>query len=151
MIKRRSAPKTYASPWLSIILLLIAYTTFSHFLTKVTHSWWAWGAVLAFTWGEALLLTTWFDGVKFFFARWLKSDVGYFSLIIVGALSVTMALVWFKIFGYFVVLLSAEVLAKLDLQNARFSRLQSLLVLESITLVGLAVGWWIGEHPTLQL
>jgi hypothetical protein len=143
-------------PWLSLSILFSAYATFSWFFTRWSAQnlkafwigeWAVWAFVLFCTLMQALLLTTLFDGVKAFFRRWLKSDVGYFSLIIVSALSVTIALVWFKMFGYFLVLVSAEILARLDLQNAKLNRWQSLLVLTLISVAGLAAGWSASLHP----
>lgn len=58
-----------------------------------------------------------------------------------GSLGVTAALVWFKMFGYVLVLISAEILARLDLQNAKLNRWQSLAVLTLVSIAGLAVGW----------
>jgi hypothetical protein len=137
-------------PLLSLSILFGAYSTFSWLLTQSTTTWLAWTVVLTFTLLQALLLTTWFNGVKRVAGRWLRSDVGYFSLIIVVSLSFTMALVWFKVFGYFLVLVSAEILARLDLQNAGFSRLQSLVVLTLFSLAGLALGWSIGLSPSVK-
>jgi hypothetical protein len=136
-------------PWLSLGILFSAYATFSWFLTQwVAHQvgtalaeWAVWAIVLFCTLLQALLLTTLFDGVKLFFRKWLKSDVGYFSLIMLGSLSVTAALVWFRMFGYVLVLVSSEILARLDLQNAKLNRWQSLAVLTLVSVTGLAVGW----------
>ena len=136
-------------PWLSLGILFSAYATFSWFLTH-----WVitristgqavltvWAIVLFCTILQALLLTTLFDGLKLFFRKWLKSDIGYFSLIMLGSMGVTAALVWFKMFGYVLVLVSAEVLARLDLQNAKLNRWQSLVVLTLVSVAGLTVGW----------
>lgn len=128
-------------PWLSLAILFAAYTTFSSFLTHSTVTWLAWALVLAFTLLQALLLTTLFDGVKILLGRWLRSDVGYFTLIISASLGVTIVFLWFKVFGYFLVLVAAEILARLDLQNAGFNRLQALAILSLFSLSGLAVGW----------
>lgn len=142
-------------PWLSLAILFAAYTTFSWFLTHTTVSWLSWAIVLTFTLLQALLLTTLFDGLRRFLDRWLKSDVGYFTLIMMGSLSLTAALVWFKVFGYFLVLVAAEVLARLDLQDRRFNRVQSLFVLTIVSLAGLAAGWttsqtpWFGGHSNI--
>jgi hypothetical protein len=145
-------------PWLSLSILFSAYATFSWFLTHwfATHvdealaEWAVWALVLLFTLLQALLLTTLFDDVKQFFRRWLKSDVGYFSLIILGSMGVTAALVWFKMFGYFLVLVSAEILARLDLQNAKLNRWQSLIILSLVSIAGLAVGWAARLNPVLR-
>jgi hypothetical protein len=135
-------------PWLSLSLLLAAYTTFSwffahsftQFLAFSTTAVLAWGLVLSFTLLQALLLTTLFDGLKLFLNRWLRSDIGYFSLIILISMSVTIAIVWHGVTGYFLVLVSAELLARIDLESARFSRLQILFLLTLISMTGLAIG-----------
>ncbi|WP_416670876.1 hypothetical protein [Egbenema bharatensis] len=128
-------------PWLSLTVLFAAYTTFSAFLTHETVTWLAWVIVLAFTVFQALLLTTLFDGLKMLLARWLKSDVGYFTLIMLFSLGVTIVFLWFRVFGYILVLIASEVLARLDLQNAGFNRFQALIILSIFSLTGLAVGW----------
>lgn len=138
-------------PWLSLILLFAAYSTFSWFLIHaISIGILAWILVLSFTLLQALLLTTLFDSFKRFFSLWLRSDVGYFTLIIVSALGFSMAMVWFKTFGYFLVLVSAELLARLDLQNAGLNRVQSLFFLTLISLAGLAVGWFAAQNPAFR-
>jgi hypothetical protein len=132
---------------ISFLLLFAAYTTFSWFLTHSTANWFAWSFISTFALLQALLLTTWFIRVRLFFGRWLASDVGYFTLIIVGALSVTAALVWFKVFGYVLVLVSAEILARLELQRAGCNRLQAFLLLTLVSLLGVVAGWSASFSP----
>jgi len=137
-------------PLVSLTILLAAYTTFSWFLIQSTATWLAWVLVLAFTLLQALLLTTLFDGLKILIGAWLKSDVGYFTLIIVVSLGITVVMVWFKVFGYLLVLVAAEVLARLDLQNAGYSRVQALLILTMFSLSGLAIGLGASMRSTLS-
>jgi hypothetical protein len=137
-------------PWLSLAILFAAYTSFSWFLIQSTATWLAWSLALAFALLQALLLTTLFDGLKALIKAWLKSDIGYFTLIIVASLGVTIVFVWFRIFGYFFVLIASEILARLDLQNAGFSRVQALLILSIFSLLGLATGWGATIHHSLQ-
>lgn len=138
-------------PWLSLILLFAAYSTFSWFLINITTTRWVWILVLSFAVIQALLLTTWFDGLRRFIRSWLRSDLGYFTLIIIFSMGLIMALVWFKTFGYFLVLVSAELLARLDLQHAGFNRVQSLFILTLISLAGLATGLTVSYNSTLKL
>ncbi len=131
-----------------MVLLLAAYATFSWFFTHTftqvltfsSTAYLAWGLVLGFTLLQALLLTTQFNGLKALVGRWLQSDVGYFTLIFAASLGGTFAFIWSNVTGYFVVLIAAEILARLDLQNARFSRLHSFTILTVISMLGLAVG-----------
>jgi hypothetical protein len=146
-------------PWLSLSLLLIAYATFSWFFahtftqfltfSKITVL--AWSLVIGFTLLQTLLLTTLFDELKVVLGRWLRSDVGYFILIIAVSLSATFALISYHVTGYFVVLVAAEILARLDLQNAKFTRVQALIVLTVISILGLALGLFASlEDPKLE-
>lgn len=137
-------------PWVSLGVLFAAYTTFSWFLTHATVSWLAWALVFTFTLMQALLLTTLFDGLRAILKSWLRSDVGYFTLIIVMSMGVTIALVWFKVFGYVLVLVAAEILARLDLQNAGFNRVQALLILSLFSFCGLAIGWVASYNPVFN-
>jgi hypothetical protein len=135
-------------PWLSLTLLLAAYITFSwflthtftHFLTFSTITYWAWATVFGLTVLQTLLLTTLFDPFKRVVSRWLRSDMGYFTLIIVSSFGATIALIWYTVTGYFLVLIAAEILARLDLQKAKFTRLQALIILTAISMMGLALG-----------
>lgn len=137
-------------PWVSLAILLVAYATFSSFLAHAAITWLAWAIVLAFTLLQALLLTTLFDGLKALLSRWLRSDVGYFTLIIVFSLGVTVVFLWFRVFGYILVLVASEVLVRLDLQSSGFSRVQSLIILSFFSLSGLALGWAASFHPAFS-
>lgn len=127
-------------PWLSLGLLLLAYSTFSWFLYSLTVSWVVWALVIAFALVQALLLTAFADSFRTVIDNWLRSDLGYFASVVIGALFVAFAFVWIRIFSYVLVLVAAEMLARLDLQNAGFNRVQSLLLLTLVSLVGLALG-----------
>ncbi|MBE9178419.1 hypothetical protein IQ268_07430 [Oculatella sp. LEGE 06141] len=128
-------------PWLSLALLLAAYSTFSWFLYHSTAPWLVWTFAFVLAFGQALLLTTFSEGFRVFLGRWLESDVGYFTVVLCSAFLVAFALVWIQMVGYIVVLVASEVLARLDLQNTGFSRSQSLGVLTTVSLVGLAIGF----------
>lgn len=128
-------------PWISLGLLLTAYSTFSWFLYRSTVTWVVWLAALVLALLQAMLLTAFSDGIKGLLSSWLKSDAGYFTTVIVSAFFIAVAFVWINIFGYILVLLAAEMLARLDLQNAGFNRVQALIVLTVVSLCGLAVGW----------
>jgi hypothetical protein len=128
-------------PWLSLLLLLTAYSTFSWFLYKsLDVTWVVWLLVLSLTLLEALLLTTLSKGLRLFVRSWLTSDVGYFASIIFMAMFVVFALVWVKVFSYVLVVVCAELLARLELQSAAFKRWQSFWILTGVSITGLALG-----------
>ncbi|MEL6221263.1 MAG: hypothetical protein AAFR31_01325 [Cyanobacteria bacterium J06627_8] len=127
-------------PWVSLSLLFVSFGTFSWFLNTATVNWLVWALVIVLSLGEALLLTTLTDDLKLLLDSWLKSDLGYFTSIIIGALLVAVALVWIRVFGYVLVLLASEMLARLDLQHFGCNRFQSLVVLTGVSLLGLLLG-----------
>lgn len=137
-------------PWLSLLLLLAGYSIFSWFLIRTLGSL-ALLLVVGIAIAQALLLTTWLNGLKRFARLWLRSDVGYFTLILLLSLGSTLALVWFKTAGYCLVILSAELLARLDLQNAGYNRWQSLLMLMLVSSMGLWLGWLAAQNPLFRL
>lgn len=149
MATRSLTPKL---PWLSLSLLFIAYTSFSWFVAHSAIPWLAWGLAISFTMLQALLFTTMFARLRLFARLWLRSDLGYFTLILAGAISVTFALVWFRVFGYCLVIVSAEILARLDLQNMmRCNRMQALLILTIVSFSGLLLGWLMSLNPLFRL
>lgn len=125
----------------SLILLLAAYSTFSWFLYRITAPTTVWVAAVGFALTQALLLTAFSKGFKAFINKWLKSDIGYFSIVALGAFSITVFLLWLHIFEYFLMIGAAEILARLDLQTAGLNQWQALLVLTLIAALGLAVGF----------
>ena len=127
-------------PWLALILLLAAYATFSWFLYASNVTWLAWTGVLVFTLAEALLLTTFSKGLRILIRTWLTSDIGYFTTIVCSAFLVAIALVWIRVFSYVLVVLSAELLARLELQQRRCNRWQSFVVLTVVSFTGLGLG-----------
>ncbi|TVQ23815.1 MAG: hypothetical protein EA367_02080 [Leptolyngbya sp. DLM2.Bin15] len=131
-------------PWLALGLLLLAYTTFSWFLYAAHVTWLAWAAVLMFTLAEALLLTTFSKGVRSLVRSWLASDVGYFTTIICAAFLVVIALVWVRVFSYVVMVLAAELLARLELQQWQKGRWQSFVILSLVSFAGLGLGLGMG-------
>ncbi|NJL37329.1 MAG: hypothetical protein HC840_09845 [Leptolyngbyaceae cyanobacterium RM2_2_4] len=128
-------------PWLSLGLLLAAYSTFSWYVYHLTVTWAVWVSVIGFALLQAVFLTTLTQGLRSMIGRWLSSDTGYFTTVISFAFLATTVLVWIHIFGYIITVIAAEVLARLDLQNRGFSQVQSLAILTLVSLTGLGIGW----------
>ncbi|MGF1497998.1 MAG: hypothetical protein ACFB8W_14420 [Elainellaceae cyanobacterium] len=136
-------------PWLSFGLLLATYSTFSWFLHETTDTVIVWVLAIAFALFQALLLTAFSDRLRAVIDTWLESDVGYFTTVVVVALFVAFAFVWFRIFSYLLMTVAAEMLARLDLQSVGFNRFQSLIILTVLSFAGLLTGWVISRYlPT---
>ena len=134
-------PTPQRSVIVSLLVLLGAYSSFSWFLYRVTAPITVWVLVILFALMQALLLTALSKGLRKFIRQWLSSDLGYFSVVIISAFSITLALVWYQVFEYVVLIFGTEILARLDLQNAGLNQWQALFVLTLVSALGLAVGW----------
>jgi len=128
-------------PFASLLLLLTAYGTFSWFLYQSTAPWSVWVGMAVFALAQALLLTALSRGLRSAIRGWLKSDIGYFSVVLIGAFSIALVLVWFNVFEYILLVMATEVLARFDLQTIGLNRWQSLVVLTIVSLLGLSIGW----------
>ena len=109
--------------------------------------WMVWALAIGTALAEALMLTTLMDSAKRWLDRWLKSDVGYFTVVVIGAMMVAVAFVWFNLFGYVLALFASETLARLDLQSLGVKRWHAMILLTITSLIGVAVGWIINELP----
>jgi len=133
---------------LSFSLLMAAYSIFSWALYTIMPPTHVWAIALGIGVVQAALLTTFSRGLKRFIEKWLRSDIGYFSIVVIVAFSITIVLVWYQVFEYVFILVGAEILMRLDLQNAGFNRWHSLLVLLLGATIGLGLGW--GAHYTFE-
>lgn len=130
-------------PTVSLALLVTAYATFGWFLATSHYSSLAW--ILAIAW---LLLLAWallspLRSSAAFISRWFKSDVVAFLSLMLLAAGVAIVLFWLHIFVQALIILSAEILARVDIQTANFSEGQAFWILTITSLLGLAVGWGI--------
>jgi hypothetical protein len=131
-------------PWASLSLLLGTYITIGKFLS-ISHSWEVWGVAI----GGGLLLSIVFihpiTDLGRFLIRWFSSDtMGFVSLVALAAFA-SVLLNWFKVFLPVFLILSAEGLARLDMQAAEFSDWHTFFLLALVTGLGLAIGWALGQ------
>ena len=129
-----------AFPLLSALLLLLSYGSFAWFLSHQGVGAIMWAVAIAFALAQVLLLTVLADSSKLAVDAWLRSDLGYFSCVILGALLVAFAFIWVRVFGYILVAIATTMLMRLDLQLVGFTRLQAWLLLTLLSLSGLAMG-----------
>ncbi len=125
-------------PWGSLILLLLTFALLGWYLSSYHPIWSFWSfvavvtATMAIIWGGNSLL------------RWLKigSQGLFFSLglTLVACLAVLVS----GLFAQVVMLLAAELLARIQLQSAGFSKNHTLWVLTAVAGLGLGLGWMTG-------
>ncbi|MGD1854828.1 MAG: hypothetical protein ACFB2W_11315 [Leptolyngbyaceae cyanobacterium] len=102
-------------PWLSSLLLLLAYMGFGGFLHS-RHSpdviWWC---ALAYAVIEAALLTIMWKPLRNFLLLGFQSDAGYTVMALVAASLAVVVVAWIRIFVYFLVMLAAALLLRVEL------------------------------------
>jgi hypothetical protein len=153
-------------PWLSLLLLLVAYASFGWFLChyafplvdslpqglslhevfdRVLLKPAFPKVVLLGTIGGCILLCLLFMRPLSNFTRlvthWFKSDTIAFLTIAIFAGLVTVVLYWLQVFLFVITIAAAGALARIDLQTHRFSSFQSFWILSAFSLTGLISGW----------
>ncbi|MBW4521127.1 MAG: hypothetical protein KME16_15695 [Scytolyngbya sp. HA4215-MV1] len=135
-------------PWLSFTLLLVSYTCFGWFISD-RFGWFfasttlpkvVW--LLAFAW--AFFIDTAFIAPLTYgsrlVARWFRSDTVAFLTVFSVIAGFMMLLFWLQIFAYIVLIISAEALARVDMQTDGFSPKQAFWFLAILSLLGLICG-----------
>jgi hypothetical protein len=138
-------------PWLSLSLLFSSYFTFGWFLHRVEAASWLWGLALAFAIAEAMILTfLWIPAQRFFLTR-IQSDVGYSLAVLTLASLAVIALVWFHISIYLVVLVAASLLVRLDTILLKLSSIQAFTVILTNAALALGISYILtSQMPTGQ-
>jgi hypothetical protein len=126
-------------------LLLLSYITFGIFLFDAVHSTLGFAIAASLGLGFAVLMMNPLQGFRRMLMRWFKSDTVAFCFLVGAAAFASILLNWFKIFMPIIMILSAEILARLDIQTAEFNPLQACGILTAIAWLGLGLGWYIAQ------
>lgn len=127
-------------PWLSLVLLLVTYSTLGWILSAFSESWFIWmltilGIVLLDLW----LSSSW-SKIRDHFVRLFKSDSRTFLVAVAAAFLTVFIITWLHIFVHILVIISSGILARLDTQVAGLREWQVFWTLLIISLVGLGLG-----------
>ncbi len=137
-------------PFLSFFLLLLAFFTFGWFLFRSGSPPFIWGLAAGFGVFEAAIFTFLWQPTQNFFLRRIQTDAGYTITILSLASLAVVAVVWIHVTAYFLVLISALLLARLDTIMLRMHIVSAFISLWITSWVGLALGaittlqlrWW---------
>jgi hypothetical protein len=126
---------------ISWILLVMAYATFGGFLhnREVAPTTWALIGLMAIfgTWG----ITLGWPQMRRLMLMGFQSDLGYFIMALTGASLAVAAVSQFQIFAYFVMLIAASLLARVDNLIVGNRDVVAFLRLSALALLGLALSW----------
>lgn len=133
-------------PYLSAILLWLTYAVLGWKIYLWALNWHTFLLAASSAILMAVLLASPASVIDFLISGFLESDTKAFVWVMVLSFSLIIALVWFSIFAHFLVLISAALLARLDMQLAGLKPRYAFLILASLSLTGLALGIWLHQY-----
>ncbi|HIK33125.1 MAG TPA: hypothetical protein IGS17_03905 [Oscillatoriales cyanobacterium M59_W2019_021] len=133
-------------PWLSAILLSIAYATWGWTLTNTRTPTWIWVVNISLTLLLAEALASPWSVIRYLLVRWLGSDTRAFVSAIFASFLSVVILTWLNITTQVILLVTAGSLVRLDAQQARMKDWQAFLLLTFVSAIGLAAGWFARTH-----
>ncbi|MBW4554860.1 MAG: hypothetical protein KME59_02780 [Trichormus sp. ATA11-4-KO1] len=127
-------------PWISLVLVLLSYSTLGWFLSETQAPVLVWIVLML---GILLLvgsLTTPWSAMANYYTLLFRSNLKSFAVAVVGAFLFFLMLAWFRLFLDTLLIVSAAILARIDFQTAGFTQGQAFLFTFIFSLVGLALG-----------
>ncbi|MEM6254638.1 MAG: hypothetical protein AAF821_17125 [Cyanobacteria bacterium P01_D01_bin.156] len=126
-------------PWLSALLLLLAYMGFGAFLHARHSSDLMWWLGLGHAAIEAACLTFLWKPLRNFFLLGFQSDLGYTIMALVMASLAVVIVSWIQIFVYFLVMLAAALLLRVELLIRDISNSFAFIVIFVLSIGGLGL------------
>ena len=124
-------------PWLSSMLLLLAFMGFGAFLHSRDSSDVVWWLALGYAVIESALLTIVWKPLRDFFLLGFKSDLGYTVMALVIASLAVVVVSQIQIFGYFLVTLAAALLLRVELLIRNIGNGLAFVLLLLLSMMGL--------------
>ncbi|MGB3403480.1 MAG: hypothetical protein WBA77_12405 [Microcoleaceae cyanobacterium] len=141
--------------WFSLFLLIVTYFTLGWTLFLAEFSLVMWGIIILSITSIIFCLTTPLDNLKSPLSQWFRSNVSTFFAVIFASFLLVVFATWIHIFFKILLMLSSTILARTELQTIGVKHWLAFLILMSISLTGLILGWelhyytFFGEHPSL--
>lgn len=127
-------------PWISLVLVLLSYSTLGWGLSETQAPLYVWiTLILAILVLVASLTVPW-SAISKYSSLLVRSNIRSFAVTTFGAFLFFLMLAWFQIFLDTLLIISAGILARIDLQSAAFKQGQAFLITLLFSLAGLALG-----------
>jgi hypothetical protein len=127
-------------PWVSLTLVVLAYGSLGWLISQAQLPWFVWLTVVtAILFLLSALTTPWLkiaDYSIFFF----KSDARGFGFSILAAFLFFLMLAWFRVFLDTLLIISANILLRIDVQTSGLGERQTFFLTSIFSLTGLALG-----------
>lgn len=129
------------SHWLSWGLLVLSYATYGQLLHANGSSEFIWVATIAFLVVKSAIITLLWRPVRNFALKGFQSDVGYSVMVLVLASVAVLAVVQFRAFAYFIVLVAAALLVRVDCLMTGMGNRRAFFTLVLLSLIGIGLSW----------
>ncbi|NEP63233.1 MAG: hypothetical protein F6K31_41075 [Symploca sp. SIO2G7] len=126
-------------PWLSSLLLMLACMGFGAFLHSRQSTDMIWWCALGYAVFEAAMLTVMWKPLRNFFLLGFQSDIGYTIMALVIASLVVVIVSWIQIFVYFLVMLAAALLLRIELLMLDVANGLAFVIILVLSLTGLGL------------
>jgi len=131
------------TPWLSWLLLVLAYMTYGRFLHSLEVATYVWVLSGMFAIALAGIFTIFWAPFRRVLLMGFQSDAGYSIMVLAIASLSVLAVVQFHLFAYVLVLAAVSLLARVDTLLLDLGSPLSFLVLAGLPFLGLGIGWWL--------
>ncbi|MGB7084914.1 MAG: hypothetical protein WBD47_05135 [Phormidesmis sp.] len=138
-------------PGFSALLLLLANVAFGFFLQEQGSSEIGWAIATVYVIFECSILSIAWRPARNFILMGFKSDVGYSLMALAGASFAVVVVCWVQISTYFLMMLAAAMLLRVNLYTARGGPMFSFVIMLIVSLAGLAISWIPALAKTGQL
>lgn len=133
------------TPWISLSLLLFSYAISGYLLHQFHQSSLIYLLIGGYVLIHLIISIPPVQQIERTLQRWFGSDVIHLISILTAAFFAAVVLVWVGILENLLLILTAEMLARLDLQQAGLNPMQRLMVLTLCLATGLTAGWITNE------
>ncbi|MEO1592880.1 MAG: hypothetical protein AAFU71_16535 [Cyanobacteria bacterium J06632_22] len=141
-------------PWLSMALVILANVAFSAWLVQQGYVAEGWYGAISYTAFQAALISIGWRPARKLFLLGFTSDVGYSIMALLGASLAVVIVVWIQTVSYFLVMLAAALLLRVELLTRDIGNVLSFVAITLLSWAGLGLGWVIlssmAEIPVMQ-
>lgn len=126
--------------WVSLTLVGLAYGSLGWLISEAHLHWSAWlGIAIAILFLLSALTTPWLK-IADYSIIFFRSDTRTFAFSVLAAFLFFLMIAWFRVFLDTLVIISANILLRIDLQASGLGEKQTFLITSIISLIGLALG-----------
>jgi hypothetical protein len=141
MVKPQTTHQTLVRPWLSGLLVVMAYATYGGFLHDLGTAPRNWAISIVVSILLAAVTTIAWRPCRHVLLLGFQSDLGYFLMALMLASLAVIAVTQFHIFTSWALLIAVSLLARVDMLIAKFEGAIAFLIMISLSMLGLGLAW----------